>query len=206
MEIRFDSPKRRKTPFCCCRTYANGQGYLVASNNSGKASRYLREMVVNFMKGIVVVLVKTLLLEEIITCCCRLRYEACFIMKKKWLEDGSIKKFCGCWYECFSEHRTERLNSLNLSLRSASTTSIVAKYTPVWYSSHDKSVAVFVVTTKLSSCLGGCIVCLALGGVTDMPHFSANETAISHTVFHSLSVLKLFKVVLVALIHVAAAA
>ena len=107
-----------------------------------------------------------------------------------------------------SEHRREKLSSLNLSLSSVSTTSKVAKYTPVRYSSHDKSlvVAIFVVTTKLSSCLDGLIVRLALGGVTDMPHFSANETATSHTVFHSLSVLKLFKVVLVALIHEAAAA
>ena len=39
-----------------------------------------------------------------------------------------------------------------------------------------------------------------------MPHFSANETAISHTVIHSSFDLKLVKLALVALIHEAAAA
>ena len=89
---------------------------------------------------------------------------------------------------CSNERRRERLSSLNLPLSSVSGTSIVAKYTPVRYSSNDKSpvVIVFIVTTKLSRCLGGLNVRLALGGVTDMPHFSVNETATSHTVFHSI--------------------
>ena len=106
----------------------------------------------------------------------------------------------------FYERRRERLSSLYLSLSSVSGTSIVAKYTPVWYSSNDKSpVVVFIVITKLSSCLGGLTVHLALGGVTDMPHFSANETA-TPMQSATLSDLQLFKVVLVALIHEAAAA
>ena len=94
-----------------------------------------------------------------------------------------------------SECRREILSSLNLSLSSISSTSMVAKYTPVRYSSQLISpvVVILVVTAKLSSnCLGGLLICLALGGETDMSHFSANDTATSHSLplYLTLSYLK----------------